>query len=102
MTLPSVALQISLVRQAGRKRSLAVFAVVEDGDSVAELGEVSELVRAHLEPVISAWQRALRTCTHFAASQLVLRCVGLCTVPNWVSYVALSEWMSSGSSTARQ
>lgn len=54
MTLPSVALQISLVRQAGRKRSLAVFAVVEDGDSIAELGEVGELVRAHLEPVISA------------------------------------------------
>ena len=119
MTLPSVALrEVSACfgSRAGRQHyALAVFAVVENGDTIpvlasarqlcitesgnTHLGQVREFVGAHLKPMAYSALLNLRYNTHLAASQVVLRWVGRLTVPNCVSYVALSEWILRGNST---
>jgi hypothetical protein len=51
MTLPSVALDtVSGLAITQGDSSLSVFAVVQDGYTIAVLGEISKLVSAHFEP----------------------------------------------------
>lgn len=45
--------------------------------------------------------RALCCTSNLAQSHEVFLCVGLCTWPNWISYVALELWTFTGNSTLR-
>lgn len=89
---------ISLARKA-------VFGFGEDSDTISVLAQVCILwyklsARLIREITCTIYTLCPQT-SNLAASQVVFLCVGLCTLPNCVSYVAVLLRMSKGISTKK-